>query len=62
MSVIYPNGLTKLTHSTTRFLRNDLREIESSAPVGSVLIFDNIRLMGQSDQLTSNGRPIIIVK
>jgi hypothetical protein len=62
MSITYPNGISKKTHSSTRFLRNDLREIEASAPVGSVMIFDNIRLVGQSDGLVNKGRPLIIVK
>lgn len=62
MSITYPNGTSKKTHSSTRFLRNDLRELEASAPVGSVMIFDNIRLIGQNDGLVNKGRPVIIVK
>ncbi len=62
MSVTYPSGSSKLTHSTTRFLRNDLRELEAAAPKGSVLIFDNIRLVGQTDGVVTKGRPVIIVK
>lgn len=62
MSVTYPTGESKKTHSSTRFLRNELRELESSAPSGSVLIFDNIRLVGQSDGTVTKGSPVIIVK
>ncbi len=62
MSVTHPNGFSKRTHSSTRFLRNDLRELESSAPTGSVLIFDNIRLVGQTDGVVTKGRPVIIIK
>jgi hypothetical protein len=62
MSITYPTGVSKKTHSSTRFLRNDLRELEASAPAGSVMIFDNIRLVGQNDGLVTKGRPVIIVK
>lgn len=62
MSVTMPNGTYKKLHSSTRFLRNELRELEEKAPVGSVLVFDNIRLLGQEEGLTSKGRPIIKIK
>jgi len=62
MSVTYPTGESKKTHSSTRFLRNELREMEASAPSGSVLIFDNIRLVGQTDGTVTKGSPVIIVK
>jgi len=62
MSVTYPNGDFKKVHSTTRFLRNELRELEEKAPSGSVLVFDNIRLLGSEMGLTSKGRPIVKIK
>lgn len=62
MSVIYPNGELKKVHSSTRFLRNTLRELEAEAPIGSILIFDNIRLVGQSEGYVSKGSPLIKVK
>ncbi len=62
MSVTYPDGKFKKIHSTTRFLRNDLRELEEKAPKGSVLIFDNIRLLGQEGGVSSKGRPILKIK
>lgn len=62
MSVTTPNGDFKKLHSSTRFLRNELRELEEKAPVGSVLVFDNIRLLGQEEGLASKGRPIIKIK
>jgi len=62
MSVTYPNGDFRRVHSTTRFLRNELRELEEKAPIGSVLVFDNIRLIGSERGLTSKGRPIVKIK
>jgi len=62
MSITYPNGVSKKMRSSTRFLRNDLRQLEATAPVGSVMIFDNIRLVGQNDGLVTKGRPVIMVK
>jgi hypothetical protein len=43
-------------------LRNELRELEEKAPAGSVLVFDNIRLLGSEMGLTSKGRPIVKIK
>ena len=62
MSVTYPTGEFKKLHSSTRFLRNELRELEEKAPAGSVLVFDNIRLLGSEMGLTSKGRPIVKIK
>jgi len=62
MSVTYPTGEFKKLHSSTRFLRNELRELEEKAPKGSVLVFDNIRLLGREMGLTSKGRPIVKIK
>ncbi len=62
MSVTMPNGDFKKLHSSTRFLRNELRELEEKAPTGSVLVFENIRLLGQEEGLISKGRPIIKIK
>jgi len=62
MSVTYPTGEFKKVRSSTRFLRNELRELEEKAPAGSVLVFDNIRLLGSEMGLTSKGRPIVKIK
>jgi len=62
MSVTYPDGTYKKLHSTTRFLRNELRELESKAPKGSVIICDNIRLVGQVNGTTAKGESLVIVK
>ena len=62
MSVVDGNGDKKSLRSATRFLRNDLREIEQKATKGSVLIFDDIKLMGKNRGLVKTGRPIVLRK
>jgi hypothetical protein len=48
--------------SATRYLRNELRDLEAKAPAGSTVIFDNIKLVGQQSGSTKIGQPIILVK
>jgi hypothetical protein len=62
MSVTYPDGTYRKLHSSTRFLRNELRELETKAPKGSVIICDNIRLVGQVGGTTARGESLVIVK
>ena len=46
--------------SNTRFLRNELRDIEANLPKGSTLIFDKIRLLNKDGISTIMGSPIFI--
>lgn len=62
MSVTYPDGTFKKMHSSTRFLRNELRELETKAPNGSIIVCDNIRLVGQNGGATAKGGSLVIVK
>jgi len=62
MSVTYPDGTFKKQHSSTRFLRNELRELEIKAPKGSVIVCDNIRLVGQTGGTTAKGESLVIIK
>jgi hypothetical protein len=62
MTVITPNGEKKSLKSATRFLRNELKMIEYKAPVGSTIVFDEIRVVGKEKGLTNMGKPIIFEK
>lgn len=62
MSVVDPLGNKQTMKSATRYLRNELRDLESKAPVGSTIIFDNIKLVGQQSGSAQVGQPIILVK
>jgi hypothetical protein len=62
MTVVTPDGKKESLNSATRFLRNDLRAAEQNAPTGSVLVFDDIKLLGKSKGLTKIGKPIVLKK
>jgi hypothetical protein len=62
MTVVDPLGNKQTMKSATRYLRNELRDLESKAPVGSTIIFDNIKLVGQQSGSAQVGQPIILVK
>jgi hypothetical protein len=62
MTVVEPNGNKKTLKSATRFLRNELKALESKAVSGSTIVFDEIRVIGKEKGLTNMGRPIIFVK
>ena len=62
MTVVNENGDKKSLRSATRYLRNDLREIEQNAVKGSVLIFDDIKLIGKNRGIVKTGRPIVLTK
>ncbi len=62
MIIIDESGTKKSLRSATRYLRNDLREAEQQAPKGSVLIFDDIKLISKNRGITKIGRPIILKK
>jgi len=62
MTVVDPSGNKQTLKSATRFLRNELRELEAKAPAGSTIIFDNIKLVGQTSGSTQIGQPLIMVK
>lgn len=62
MTVVEPNGNKRSLKSATRFLRNELKALESKAPSGSTIVFDEIRVIGKEKGLTNMGRPIIFVK
>ncbi len=62
MTVVSPSGTRKSLRSATRFLRNDLKLLESATQVGSTIVFDEIRVIGKEKGLVNWGKPIIIVK
>ena len=62
MTVVNENGDKKSLRSATRYLRNDLREIEQNSVKGSVLIFDDIKLIGKNRGIVKTGRPIVLTK
>ncbi len=62
MTVVDPQGNKQTLKSATRYLRNELRDLEAKAPSGSTVIFDNIKLVGQQSGSAQVGQPIILVK
>ena len=62
MTIIDASGNKKSLRSATRYLRNDLREAEQLAETGSVLVFDDIKLISKNRGITKIGRPIILKK
>jgi len=62
MTLIDTLGAKKSLRSATRFLRNDLRELESKAADGSVLIFDDIKLISKNRGIVKTGMPIVLKK
>ena len=62
MTLIDTLGAKKTLRSATRFLRNDLREMESKAADGSVLIFDDIKLISKNRGIVKTGMPIVLKK
>lgn len=62
MTVIDTLGDKNSLKSATRFLRNDLRELESNATEGSILIFDDIKLIGKKRGIIKSGMPIVLKK
>jgi hypothetical protein len=62
MTLIDTLGAKKSLRSATRFLRNDLREMESKAANGSVLIFDDIKLISKNRGIVKTGMPIVLKK
>jgi len=62
MTVVDPLGNKQTMKSATRYLRNELRDLEAKAPAGSTVIFDNIKLVGQQSGSAKIGQPIILVK
>lgn len=62
MTVIGINGDKQTMRSATRYLRNDLREAEQNAKAGSVLIFDDIKLIGKTRGLIKAGKPLVLKK
>jgi hypothetical protein len=62
MTLIDTLGAKKSLRSATRFLRNDLREMESKAADCSVLIFDDIKLISKNRGIVKTGMPIVLKK
>ena len=62
LTVAFPNGKLETIKSNTRFLRNELRDLEANLPIGSTLIFDKIRLLNKDGISTIMGSPIFISK
>lgn len=62
MTVVDPSGNKTTLKSATRYLRNELRQLENSAASGSTIIFDNIKLVGQKPDSYMMGKPLIMTK
>jgi hypothetical protein len=62
MTVVGNDGAKQSLRSATRYLRNDLRLAEKNATKGSVLIFDDIKLISKNKGVTKTGRPIVLKK
>ncbi|MDP1727906.1 MAG: hypothetical protein Q8M15_14065 [Bacteroidota bacterium] len=62
MILVQPGGTQNLFHCATRFLRNELRQAEASAPDGSTIIFNNIKLIGRDGATTTMGSPVVVLK
>ena len=62
MTVVDKKGVKKSLKSATRFLRNDIKELESSALKGSAIIFDEISVVGKEFGQIGFGKPIIFIK
>jgi hypothetical protein len=62
MTIIDSLGIKKVKRSATRFLRNDLRELEHKASSGGILLFDDIKLVGKNGEIIKSGRPIVFRK
>lgn len=62
LTLAFPDGKMQTIKSNTRFLRNELRDIEANLPPGSTLIFDKIRLLNKDGISTIMGSPIFISK
>ena len=60
LTIAFPDGKMETIKSNTRFLRNELRDIEANLPKGSTLIFDKIRLLNKDGISTIMGSPIFI--
>ena len=62
VAIVSETGGVKKFHSATRFLRNEIRELENNATKNTTFIFDNIRLTSQKGGITMMASPIIMVK
>lgn len=62
MTVISPTGARQHMTSQTRFLRNELRQLEREAPKGSTILFDQIRLLNENGITTTMGAPLFLTK
>lgn len=59
LNITYPNGRQKVLHNATRFLRPDLKEYIQSAPAGSLLAFEEIKVIGKNGETYRDGRTLI---
>ena len=62
MTILDSLGNRKSMPSATRFIRNNLKSMEALSGSGSSIIFDQIKLVGTTPNVTKEGRPIVIVK
>lgn len=59
LRITKPNGKQVVLHNATRFLRSELREAILQAPRGSVLAFEQIKVIGKNGYTYRDGRSII---
>lgn len=57
-----PNGKQIVLHNATRFLRSELRDAIRQAPSGSVLAFEDIKVIGKNGFTYRDGRSILKMK
>ncbi|WP_421753409.1 hypothetical protein [Croceimicrobium sp.] len=57
-----PEGRDQVFHNATRFLRSELKEAIRRAPEGSIMAFENIKVIGKNGHSYRNGRAILKMK
>lgn len=59
LKISYPNGKQRVLHNATRFLRSELKEAIIGAPEGSILAFEQIKVIGKNGYTYRDGRSIL---
>ncbi len=62
MVLIYPDGNKQTFRSNNRFLNGDMLTAQKNMPIGSGIVFEQIKLLFNDGVKTTNGRPIYIQK
>jgi len=62
LHISLPDGREQILHNATRFLRSELREAIRQAPNGSIMAFEDIKVIGKNGYTYRNGRSILKLK